>query len=397
LVVALSFASSCSGGGLIDFFVFLDVRCSRCGVDGLAQKMELNTMRTKSVMKLRAIFLCCVCLLTTPLFARLSTDVIVMKNGDHLTGEIKGLNTGILYVSMKYILGTSSVQWSDVARVESTQLFIVKKDDGTVYTGTLSTATTPGDKIVQIEVAPVSGKEVVIERPRIVTMDVTSEKFFQRFNGAINIGSTYSKGNQSSQFSLGSQVNYPRERWTAAANFNSTLTTNSGSSASARNQVDVDAFRLLRWNNWFYEGIGTLLQSSEQTINTQTTLGAGVGRFVKNTNQARISLLGGIAQQNTNYGENVPAQNLTSGMVIGTVQFFRFNKTNLNFSGAFLPIFNDPGRTKFNMNATYMLKFYGNFTWNVSFYGNWDSKPPAGFSSSDYGSTSGLSWTFGNK
>ena len=87
-------------------------------------------MRTKSVTKLRAIFLCCVCLLTRPLFARLSTDVIVMKNGDHLTGEIKGLNAGVLYVSMKYILGTSSVQWSEVARLESKQLFIVKTTDG---------------------------------------------------------------------------------------------------------------------------------------------------------------------------------------------------------------------------------------------------------------------------
>jgi hypothetical protein len=354
-------------------------------------------MRMKSVMKLRAVLLCCVFFATTPVFARLSTDVIVMKNGDHLTGEIKGLNTGILYVSMKYILGTSSVQWSDVARVESTQLFIVKKDDGTVYTGTLNTATAPGDKIVEIEVAEAAGTKVVIERPRIVTMDVTSEKFFQRFNGSINIGTSYSKGNNSRQYSLGSQVNYPRERWGAAASYNSTVTANTGANTSARNQVDVDAFRLLRWNNWFYEGIGTLLQSSEQTINTQTTVGGGVGRFLKNTAQTRISLLGGIAQQNTVYGDNVSAQNLTSGLIVGNVQFFRFNKTNLSFTGAFLPVFNDPGRVKFNTNATYMLKFYGNFTWNVSFYGNWDSRPPAGFSGSDYGSTSGLSWTFGNK
>ncbi len=126
-------------------------------------------------------------LLTPPLFARLSTDVVVMKNGDHLTGEIKGLNAGVLYVSMKYILGTSSVQWSEVARVESKQLFIVKTDDGLVYTGTLNTPEAPPDKIVEIEVEEASGNEVAIARPKIVTMDVTSEKFFQRFNGSINI------------------------------------------------------------------------------------------------------------------------------------------------------------------------------------------------------------------
>jgi hypothetical protein len=30
-------------------------------------------------------------LFVLPLFARENTDVIIMKNGDHLTGQIKGL------------------------------------------------------------------------------------------------------------------------------------------------------------------------------------------------------------------------------------------------------------------------------------------------------------------
>jgi hypothetical protein len=354
-------------------------------------------MRKKSVMKIRATLLCCSLLLTTPLFARLSTDVIVMKNGDHLTGEIKGLSAGVLYISMKYILGTSSVQWSEVERLESKQLFIVKTEDGLAYTGALDTPEVPANKIVEIKVVEVTGDEVAIARPKIVTMDVTSEKFLQRFNGSINIGSTFSKANNTRQYSLGSEINYPRERWAAGATYNSTVTANTGATASARNQLDFDAFRLMRWNNWFYEGFGTFLQSSEQSINAQTTAGGGVGRFLKNTNAARISLMGGFAQQNTNYQDNIPAQNLTAGLIVSQVQFFRFNKTNTTVNAAFLPILNDPGRVKFNINATYMLKFYSDFTWNVSFYGNWDSRPPANFSGSDYGTTTGLSWTFGNK
>jgi hypothetical protein len=355
-------------------------------------------MKMKSVTKIRAILLCCLFLLTTPLFARLSTDVIVMKNGDRLTGEIKGLDAGVLYVSMKYILGTSSVQWSEVARVESTQLFIVKTTAGLVYTGALSTPEVPADSIVKIEISEVPGsKGEVVERPQIVTMDVTSTRFIERLNGGITIGSTYSKGNNSRQYSLGSQINYPRERWAAGATYNSTVTANTGATASARNQFDIDAFRLLRWNNWFYEGFGTFLQSSEQSINAQTTVGGGVGRYLKNTNAARISLLGGFAQQNTVYQDNISAQNLTTGLIISQIQLFRFNKTNTTVNAVFLPILSDPGRVKFNMNATYMLKFYSDFTWNVSFYGNWDSRPPANFSGSDYGSSTGLSWTFGNK
>jgi len=36
-------------------------------------------------------------------------------------------------------------------------------------------------------------------------------------------------------------------------------------------------------------------------------------------------------------------------------------------------------------------------TWNVSFYGSWDNRPPPTFSGSDYGTSSGLGWTFGNR
>jgi hypothetical protein len=356
-----------------------------------------NGMKTKPVMNRLAVILCCIFLLTPPLFARESTDVIVMKNGDHLTGEIKGLNAGVLYVSMKYILGTSSLQWSEVARLESKQLFLVKTEGGSVYTGTLNTASSPSDRPVKIEVRESSGQKVEIDRPRIVAMGVTSTKFFQRFNGSIDSGIIYSKGNESTQYSLGSQVNYPRERWAAAASFNSTLSDSTGAPVSTRNQVDLDAFRLLRSNNWFYEGLGIFLHSSEQGISRQVTAGGAVGRYLKNTNHARISVFAGFAGQNTEYQDDIFRQNAASGLIAANVQFFRFNKTNANVTTVLLPAISQPGRVKFNMNATYYIKLIRNLSWNVSFYGNWDSQPPDGLSGSDYGSNSGLSWTFGNK
>jgi hypothetical protein len=354
-------------------------------------------MKTKPVVCKQALILSYALLLTAPLFARNSTDVIVMKNGDHLTGEIKGLNAGVLYVSMEYILGTSSLQWSKVAHLESKQLFLVKTEDGSVYTGTLNTADTPGGRPVEIEVAQASGKEMVIDSSQIVQMDMTSAKFFQRFNGSLNTGIIYSKGNQSAQYSLGSQVTYPRPRWAAGASFSSSLSTSTGITASTRNQLDLDALRLMRWNNWFYEGLGTFLQSSEQGIIRQGTFGGGVGRLLKNTNASRISVLAGFAGQSTDYEQNTASQNLASGLIAAELQFFRFNKTNGNLKVALLPVISDPGRVKFNMNGTYYIKLTGNLSWNVSVYGNWDSRPPNGLSGSDYGSSSGLSWTFGNK
>ena len=221
-------------------------------------------MKTKPVINMRTVILSCVLLFATPLFARESTDVIVMKNGDHLTGEIKGLNTGVLYVSMKYILGTSSLQWSKVARLESKQLFLVKREDGSVYTGTLNTLNTPGDRPVTIEVVESSGQEVAIESSRIVQMDMTSTKFIQRFNGSINTGIIYTKGNQSTQYSLGSQVSIPARTMGRG----SQLQLHTCPPALARLPPLETSWAskpsdLLPWNNWFYGGLGNFLQSSE--------------------------------------------------------------------------------------------------------------------------------------
>jgi Protein of unknown function, DUF481 len=360
-------------------------------------KTEINNfMKTRPVMTGGALILSFGFLLATPLFARESTDVIVMKNGDHLTGEIKGLNAGVLYMSMPYILGTSSVEWSNVAHLESKQLFLVKTEDGSVYTGTLNTTETPSGRPLEITVAETNGEEV-INSTRIVEMDTTSSKFFQRFNGNINTGIIYSKGNESTQYSLASLVAYPRERWGAEASFNSTLSASTGTTASTRNQLDLEAFRLLRWDNWFYEGVGTFLQSSEQGIIRQTTFGGGIGRYLKNTNAARISVTAGLLGQNTEYQQNITSQNLGSGLIGANLQFFRFNKTNGSLTAVLMPVISEPGRVKFNMNASYYIKLTGNLSWNVSVYGNWDNRPPGDLSGSDYGSSSGLSWTFGNK
>ena len=88
-----------------------------------------NSMNRQSVMKMQGVILGCVLFLVTPLFAGDDSDVIVMKNGDRFTGEIKGLSGGVLYISVQSILGTSQVQWSKVAS-PGKQAVVYRKDAG---------------------------------------------------------------------------------------------------------------------------------------------------------------------------------------------------------------------------------------------------------------------------
>lgn len=338
--------------------------------------------------------------LAAPLFARDKSDVIIMKNGDRVTCEIKGLDTNTLFISVDYILNTLSVDWSKVDHVESKQLFIVKTQDGLVYTGALSTPATPGGRPVKIQILEVSDTKVDLNKTQIIKMDETSSNFWERFNGNVGTGITYNKGNQSTQYNLSSAVNYPRERWAASASYDSILTSNTGATASTRNELNLQSQHLLRWNNWYYAGLADFFQSSVQGIQLQTSLGGGVGRYLKNNDHVVITVLGGLAWQRINYQQKSlpsPTQNVASGLVGSEVKLFYFNKTNLTINTSLLPALSEPGRVHFNLNTTYYVKLWSKLTWNISFYGNWDNRPPPGFSGSDYGTSSGFSWRFGNQ
>ena len=350
-------------------------------------------------MKLASIVFCAVLLTGSPLWARESTDVIVLKNGDRITCEIKGLRSNTLYIGVPYILGTLSVDWSRVDHIESKQLFLVKTTDGTVYTGALSTPETPHGRPLQLDVLETSRNKVTLERAHVVNMNETSNTFWQRFNGHIGTGFTYSKGNEAAQYNLNSDVNYPRERWSAELGYSSNLTSNAGANIATRNEVGFSSQRLMRWNNWYYTGITDFLQSSVQGIQLQSTFGGGLGRIVKNTGATSFSVYGGLAWQRINYQEAVlpsRTQQVTSGLIGTSLKVFKFDRTTLTVNASLLPAISDPGRIHFVLNSSYYVKLWGKLDWNFTFYGNWDTKPPPGFASSDYGTSSGLSLSFGN-
>ena len=113
-----------------------------------------------------------------------------------------------------------------------------------------------------------------------------------------------------------------------------------------------------------------------------------------------LYVLGGFAWQNTQYKNNTadqPTQNAASVLVASELKFFRFKKTDLDVSVSIFPDISEPGRVRVNTNASYYIKLFSDLSWNLSFYGNWDNEPPPTFSGSDYGSSSGLTWTFGTK
>jgi len=363
--------------------------------------LENGAVTVMSFSRANVIILLLLLAFTAPVFGQGKTDVIVMKNGDRMTCEIKSLDGGVLHVKLDYIDGTVAVDWSKVARIESNQLFVIRTERGSVYTGKLNTVDAVGAEPVKIEVAVAAGNKVEVERSDVVTIEPTHNRVWRRFSGEISAGATYSKGNQSTQYNLHTSLDYTADRWAAGADYNSTLSSNSSSSTTERNQFTGNVKHLMPWKNYFYAGSVGFLQSSEQGIDLQTTIGGGLGRYFKNTNRTKLSGTAGLAFQRTKYSDSTTgltaSENQAAVLLAADFRFFRFKKTNLQLSTTLLPSISEPGRYYFKVNQKFYVKLYKDITWNLSFYGSWDNRPPNGLPGSDYGTSTGLGWSFGDK
>ena len=81
--------------------------------------MSLATkIRPVGIGCLRSLFTVILILLSLscPLWAADKTDQVWLKNGDHLTGEIKKLQRGIFYFKPSYALESIEIDWTRVDR-----------------------------------------------------------------------------------------------------------------------------------------------------------------------------------------------------------------------------------------------------------------------------------------
>ena len=356
--------------------------------------------RAISYVRLLSVCMTLAAAVAFPALAREMSDVLVMKNGDRLTCRVKSLDAGVLKVDLDYVDGTISIDWLKVARVESKFLFLVHLQDGSIYSGKVIQADAAEGTPIKFEIRPEEGQSAVVEKSKVVQMRQTSDTFVTRLSGTITLGSSFAKGNNARQYNLGSELDYQQARWGANLSMNSNLSSSTGAAAATRNQVDLGSYRMLQRTNYFVAGAFGFLQSSVQEVQRQTILAGSVGRFLKNTNRVRLSVQGGLGWQRTIYTPSPEApqkQDTGVALVSSSLEAFNFKKSRFDLVGSLVPAVTEPGRVFAKVNATYYLKLFGKINWNLSFYGNWDTQPPAHLPGSDYGSSTGLSYTFGNK
>ncbi len=120
----------------------------------------------------------------TPLLARDKTDVVILKNGDHVTGEIKSLARGKMSLSTDS-MGTVQIEWEDVERVTSQWVFEVETETGLRTFGSLSPAAEPETMEISRE-----GTRNTLHQTSVVRLTQMEAGYLARIEGYLDMGFT---------------------------------------------------------------------------------------------------------------------------------------------------------------------------------------------------------------
>jgi len=331
--------------------------------------------------------------------ARERKDVLQFTNGDRITCEIMRLDKGLLYVRLPYARGEVGFDWSQIAHVESAEMFVVVDKTGKRYTGTLqkvAVANAPGEpEEMKVQVMGSATSQVISGRS-VVEIDRTDTGFWQNLHGDLNGGLSYSKQQSRTQFSFQSNSLFQRTKWSMAANYQINFS-GGGNLSNLRNDLQLNGARQLRSPRNFYMGLAEFLQSNEQQLNLRTTLGGAVGHVFSQTNNSFINGYGGVIYNHERYSSQATVGRTgdSAEAVFGTqMNFFRFRATDIVATAQLYPSLTDLGRVRFDLNTSMKLRIAKRLDWTFGFYLNSDSRPPQNLPKSDYGSTSGLSWRY---
>src|SRR5581483_7015389 len=237
--------------------------------------------------------------LPPPALAKSTNDVVIMKNGDRLTGEIKRLENGFLYFKAAYMADTIQLDWRRVERLQTQDEFNVTLSNGTRDVGVISRdlETEPDTKGFAIR-----SQEAVrrAHNSEVVTLNPVEDTFWHQLTGSVGYGFSFTSGTNATQSSLSGDVGYRAERWAVKLEGSSVLNRQSGASNSGRNTADLYYFRY-RGERWFVAGTSSFLNSQQQDLTARTTVGGGVGWDLIRTSTSTLQLVAGALLNNENY------------------------------------------------------------------------------------------------
>ena len=318
------------------------------------------------------------------------TDGVIVVNGDRLTGEVKSLERGKLRFKTA-ATDTISIEWDEVVHLTSNQNIQVETEGGDRYLGQLVADT----EARQIAVKTTSSL-TTLDADQIVFMNPIEEKGIERFDGEITAGFNFAKASEVKQAQLGLELEARTETRLFGLDISSVTSDSADNESSQRHSLALTYTRL-RPDRWFTGAIVGLERNDELGLDMRTSVGAGGGRYLRQTNSTTLSLTGGLQLSRENVAGDLEDEDTVEAFATLAWDWFRYDTPELDFSTnlQIIPNMTDTGRVRAELDVSMKWEMIEDLFWKLEFYDSFDSDPVVqGAEENDYGVITSLGWEF---
>lgn len=325
-----------------------------------------------------------------PAWGSQRTDVIYLKNGEKLTGEIRLFQDGILQFKCDFGEGRFNIYWDQIVRLETKKILTVELTSGERMRGTVTTKPS-GEMTVQ----DLSGRKLEFSLPEVAWMHEGERGFLGHFDGNLDAGYSLTRSNTTQQISLNGDLLFNSVRYLAKASFGMIVNTQDDVDATQRYQGELTLQRMLG-EKWYAFGAADFLQSDELQLDLRSVLGGGVGKIIKRDFRHSFTLGGGAAWNREIYF-NPDISNQNSPEAVFVVRFDAFNllDDNLDLINQMIVYksLSHGSRTRIDLNVGFRWSLPKHLYFNTSFSNNFDSSPIGDTSRNDFVLTTGFGWS----
>jgi hypothetical protein len=317
------------------------------------------------------------------------TDAVILKNGDHLTGEVIEMRQGKLQVKTDDA-GTISIEWDKVASISTADQYDVTMRDGSHRLGRFRPGVLPDAQLVDA-----AGVSAPVAMGEIASFARIQTRFVQRLDGSFDFGGSYTKSTGIASIYLDASAKYRRPSYAYSASFATNATRQPDEPETSRYTTDISYTRF-RNSGWLISALG-LFESNRELGFTFRSTGAGtLGRYLARTRYVELLTAGGLAlgRESPVDGDEVTNVDalLTAGLSVFT---YDYPTTRIDVGLLVFPSFDDPGRVRVNANAKLKREIFKDFYVSLTAYDAFDNRPKsAGATQNDFGASLSFGWSF---
>jgi hypothetical protein len=316
-------------------------------------------------------------------------DVLILWNGDRLTGDIKGLEKGLLRFKTDPT-GTINIEWDYVLRLLSPSTYQVELESGERFYGKFFEPSEDG-------VLYVVGEEVdaELDMPEVVRIRPIEAGIWKKIDGSLTIGLSYTKSSEVSQLTFAGDAIYKARKHQIGLTFSS-IVTQQVTGTTARQDFVLSGRQFFKKKLFSTEAMA-FQQNDELGIDLRVLTSGGIGRYLLQTNYQDLALVGALAINSEWVTDSSDRDRNLEAMIYTSYNIFRYRhpQTRLTSSLTIFPSLTDWGRVRVEFNSTLRNEIVTDFYWDLNLYLSYDNQPPdQQASASDYGIVTGLGWSF---